>query len=625
MLSAFITLFLAGVLTLLLPCILPILPIILGASVTGRSKLRPLILIAGMVLGFVGSVFLLQVFLSQFVSLAEAIRIGTYQVLFLFGVGFAFHSRSWQLPLAVLSGLFFVGWGMVGVVIAALVGLALMLVGSRIATGLQQFGTTVQAGAREELGNDSLLAALILGLTMGLVWVPCAGPALGFALTLVRERPGIEALLLLTGYALGSALPLLLIAYGGQAAVGAVRKLTPQTGRIKQAAGILLLMSAIAFRTGLFMDLQTWLVQNTAFGVFGTKLEEKFVPEDLHEQFMHPSEETNGTQEIEETEETKESDEISSSNTMGYESKLSRYGRAPELTGGGDWLNSEPLTMASLKGKVVLIDFWTYSCINCIRTLPYVQGYWDKYRSSEFVLIGVHTPEFTFEKSKANVEAAMRKHGLTYPVVQDNDFAIWSAFANRYWPAKYLIDATGTIRYYHFGEGSYEETDEAIAELLKEAGNDMSGQKSAVSEQQRTNRNQSPEIYLGVRSYPALGNADGGPSAEPVQYVVPNATTLNKYYLVGTWQLVDDEYQVLRSDMGEIRMKWLGAEANLVLGTEGDTPVEADVFIDNAKVKTLTIDEHDLYNLYTGEYGEHELVLRFKGKGVEAFAFTFGS
>ncbi len=280
--------------------------------------------------------------------------------------------------------------------------------------------------------------------------------------------------------------------------------------------------------------------------------------------------------------------------------------------------------MASLKGKVVLVDFWTYSCINCIRTLPHMQAYWEKYKNQPFTLIGVHTPEFVFEKSEANVAHAIKQYGLTYPVAQDNDFGTWNAFANRYWPAKYLIDAEGYIRYTHFGEGGYEETDKAIASLLGEIGANAPDMPMP-EEKMQVQKEVTPETYLGARSWPSLGNAQGEPTDQIVIYSAPTSMELHKYYLDGGWQLVDGEYQLLQSDRGEIRMKFLGGEMNLVLGTHAGKAISADVFIDGKKTKTITVDHHDLYNLFTGEYGEHEMRLLIHGKGLEGYAFTFGA
>ncbi len=314
-------------------------------------------------------------------------------------------------------------------------------------------------------------------------------------------------------------------------------------------------------------------------------------------------------------------------------SNLPALMRAPlDFPGLGPWHNSPALTAADLKGKVVLVDFWTYSCINCIRTLPYIQGYWDKYKdvkladgSPAFILLGVHTPEFTFEKNEKNVSLAIKEHGLTYPVAQDNDFQTWNAFANQYWPAKYLIDAQGRIRYEHFGEGNYDVTDNAIASLLGELGLQSKSDKQMPTAPVQEGGDVTPETYLHSRNWPAFGNAQGEPTNEVLTYTAPKTMQDDHFYLSGTWQLIDDERQVLQSDEGQILIRARGGEVNLVLGPEpGTGPIQASVIVDGKPFTTFTIDHHDLYNLYKGAYGTHDMVLTLKGKGVGAYAFTFG-
>lgn len=272
--------FVAGMLTILLPCILPLVPIVLGVSIAGRSKLRPLLTIAGMLVSFVGFTFLLTVVLNQFVTLADYIRVSTYYVLFLFGFGFMTHNRTVQLLGAVLGGFFYYPYGWIVMTIAQTIGATLMEVGGKIATKIQQTGSNIQHKASEGLGQDAPLTAFLIGLTMGLVWVPCAGPALGFALTLVREQPGLQAAALLTTYGLGTAVPLLLIGYGGQAAAHSVRFLNRFSGRIKQVSGVILIITAIALNYGWLKSIEAYLVSNTSFGNIGVELEQKIFGED---------------------------------------------------------------------------------------------------------------------------------------------------------------------------------------------------------------------------------------------------------------------------------------------------------------------------------------------------------
>ena len=629
------TLFLAGMLTIFLPCILPLVPIVLGVSVAGRSRLRPFFTVLGMVISFVGFTFLLTLVLSQFVAFADVLRIATYYILFLFGVGFLTGNRMLQLLGAVAGGFFFQRYGWIGVTIAQTLGATAMELGSKIAVKIQQWGGEIQQETGEKLGRENPLGAFIIGLTLGLVWVPCAGPALGFAFALVREEPGPRAAFLLSMYGLGTAVPLLLVGYGGQAVARRVRALNRYSGLIKRVAGIVLILTAVGLQYGGLMRLQTYLVEKVGYGDFGSRVEEKLFEGD--------------------SEDSKDSEESVLVNP--FDTSLPTLGEAPEFIGLGPWHNSEPFTMESLRGKVVLVDFWTYSCINCIRTLPYIQGYWETFENGKlkiengkllnnFVLIGIHTPEFVFEKDERNVADAIKRHGLTYPVAQDNDFGTWNVFQNRYWPAKYLIDAEGNIRYTHFGEGEYEETEEAIASLLREAGvnvtdsedskdsNPSTGLRTGDSEDVKEYYGkQTPEIYLGPRSWSSFGNGGIFPTDDAVVYTAPEEMKLHEYTLDGTWQIVEDEQRVLRSQIGEIRMKFLGGEINLVMGVEGmaaaaegnDLPLPmVQVFVDENLVQTFTIDRFDLFALWKGEYGEHEVTLKIAGAGAEGYAFTFG-
>jgi cytochrome c biogenesis protein CcdA/thiol-disulfide isomerase/thioredoxin len=603
------TLFVAGMLTILLPCILPLIPIVLGVSIAGKSKWRPLLSIMGMVVSFVGFTFLLLIVLRQFVEVADYMRIGTYYVLLLFGLGFLTHSRPIQLGGAVAGALFFMAKGSAAVAIAAVLGIAAMLIGGKIATRIQQTGADVQNLTREGLGEDSPITAFIIGLTMGLVWVPCAGPALGFVFTLVREQPGVQAFAYLTVYGLGAAVPLLLIGYGGQAAVHSVRALSKYSGYIKQFSGAVLILTALAFQLHWFTRVETWFVLNTSYGTLGTRLEEKIFGDSiaLPEEEMVEKEEGNTEEPVQ----------------MNLP-LLPVIAPAPELIDTGAWHNSEPLTIEGLKGKVVLVDFWTYSCINCIRTFPYMRDYWEKYKDKPFVLLGVHTPEFVFEKSEQNVADAIERNNLAYPIVQDNDYGTWRAFANRYWPAKYLIDAKGNIRYTHFGEGEYEETDLAIQTLLAEIGVEPMG--SDIQSEEQVPLSRTSETYLGTRSWSMLGNGAIIPGEDIVSYTVPEELKDDHYYLEGDWQLEDQEKQVLRSDEGAMYIRFTGSEINLVMGMEeGAAPAQVTVEIDGETSSEFTIEYNDLFSLWKGEYGTYELAIHISGKGAEGYAFTFGA
>ena len=610
-----LTLFAAGVLTILLPCILPLVPIVLGVSLSGRNRWRPLVTASGMAASFVAFTFVLQVLLRQFVQLADLVRVATYYTLLLFGICFVATRSRLQIALAALAALpFFWGRGWLALILAPLLGTIAVALGGRVAARMQQAGVKVQQGAASGLGSESLLSALVVGLTLGLVWVPCAGPALGFALTLVRDQPGFRAFLALTAYAIGAALPLLFIGYGGQRVVRGARGLVRYSGRIKQASGAVLVLSALAFQFQWFVGLQTWLSDHTRLAALGSMVEDRLLGSAMAEP-ARPS-----------------SYAIPTANGGAALPQLPKLARAPELAGLGPWYNSPPLTLASLKGKVVLVDFWTYSCINCVRTLPHIQDLWSKYKDQPFVIVGVHAPEFTFEKKPENVADAVRTHHLGYPIAQDNDFATWKAFDNHYWPAKYLIDTQGTIRYTHFGEGDYDATEQAVRSLLAELGQAPGAAASgtapggAAMRREEPSMRVSPETYLGPRGWMSFANRAGLPDSRARRYAPPRTLPVDSFSLTGDWQLVDDERQVLRSGSGEIRYRALAGEVNLVLGLEkGGAPVMVDVRVDGKISKSMTVDRHDLYNLYTGPYGEHEVAIDIRGKNLAAYAFTFGT
>ncbi len=280
MLTLIVILFVSGILTILLPCILPLLPIVLGTSIAGRSKWRPLMVVLGMALSFVAFTFLLNVALAQFPEAAEYVRIATFYVLLLFGTGFLTADRRMQFLVAVLGASFF--WPeILAVFTAAVLGCIATHWGSRVASSLQNVGANIQQKTQGELRRDHPLGGLIIGSTLGLVWVPCAGPALSFVFTLLRDRPGFEAFLLLVSYAMGTALPLLLVGYGGQWAVHSVRTFSAWSQQVKQIAGALLIFSALALQFHWFLTIETWLVQHTSYGTFGTGLEERFFGEKI--------------------------------------------------------------------------------------------------------------------------------------------------------------------------------------------------------------------------------------------------------------------------------------------------------------------------------------------------------
>lgn len=310
----------------------------------------------------------------------------------------------------------------------------------------------------------------------------------------------------------------------------------------------------------------------------------------------------------------------------------------PEFANVSAWLNSEALTPEQLKGKVVLIDFWTYSCINCIRTMPYLTQWYEKYKDLGFVIVGVHTPEFAFEKDRKNVEAAIKRHGITYPVAMDNDYGTWNNYSNRYWPAHYLFDAKGQLRETHFGEGMYEETEHAIQELLSEAGQQVIMDPVDVESRVDFSRIGTPETYIGYERQEFFGSPESVARDADKNYSIPEILRLNNFALLGTWRL-EGERAVLADGAGAIANHFKAANANLVMGAPNEVRAEvflngqpvpankrgADVYEENGRTY-VKVHEQRLYDLIDtrGQYGTEILRLEFEDDGVECYAYTFG-
>jgi thiol-disulfide isomerase/thioredoxin len=319
-------------------------------------------------------------------------------------------------------------------------------------------------------------------------------------------------------------------------------------------------------------------------------------------------------------------------------------GEIPSFAGATLWLNSPPLTPESLRGKVVVVDFWTYSCINCLRALPYVASWYQKYKDHGLVVIGVHAPEFAFEKDPKNVRRAVADLKITYPVALDNDYAIWQAFNNQYWPAHYFIDATGRIRAHHFGEGNYDESEQTIRTLLTEAGQSelpppgMGGAKAAgVQAPPDEAHDQSPETYVGYRRADNFASPGGFAQDQAHAYSAPAALKLNQWALSGSWN-VDPEKAVLGASGGKIVFRFYARDLHLVLGPgSGGKPVRFRVTLDGAAPAANhgadtdssgagIIDGQRLYQLIrqSGDVGEHVFSIEFLDPGVQAYSFTFG-
>jgi thiol-disulfide isomerase/thioredoxin len=331
-----------------------------------------------------------------------------------------------------------------------------------------------------------------------------------------------------------------------------------------------------------------------------------------------------------------------------YSIDKSQFSKAPDFAGISGYINTNPITLKDLKGKVVLVDFWTYSCINCIRTLPYLVDWNAKYADKGLVIVGVHTPEFEFEKNIDNVKAAVQKFGIKYPVLQDNDKGTWNAFENRYWPRKYLIDSEGYIRYDHIGEGGYAETEKIIQTLLAERAAQQGAKTLNFNTSGLANPSNvqsidfskvnSPELYFGYQfARDPLGSPEGFHPGQLVNYSIPSSDLKpNVVYLQGIWKNNPDNLE-LAGDAGKIILVYSAKSINIVAGGSGQVQVSEDGKTgsqgsvnstggsDVNSTGQFNIDGQRLYNIANhADYGNHYIVIDVKGKGFQAYTFTFG-
>ncbi len=572
--------FLAGIVTILSPCILPILPIILssGFGTVQTGKGRPLGVITGFILSFTFFTLFLSTIVGAIGIPADYLRLFSVAVIALFGVSMLI--PKFQIFLEILF--------------------------SKLSQFLPQSQNSTGFGG-----------GIIIGLSLGLLWTPCVGPILASVISLaITGAVTLDAFFITLAYSLGTAIPMFFIMIAGQTALRRAPWLLNNASKIQQGFGILMILTAIAIFFNFDRNFQTFIL-NT-FPNYGTGLT-KF--ED-NPQIQNALQKLSG--------ETVEEENVGKA----MFDLAPKGDPAPEIIPGGEWFNSPPLTMKSLRGKVVLIDFWTYSCINCQRTLPYLKSWWEKYKDKGLVIIGVHSPEFEFEKNPKNVEKAIADFGLTYPVVQDNDFSTWRAYKNRFWPAKYLIDKDGNIRYTHFGEGAYDETEKVIQELLAETGSDVT--QTQISNPTYENYAKTPELYLGYWRIEALSSPEFIVKDAGALYTSSLTPPANKFGLSGEWDVME-QYSNPKKD-SLLFLNFDAKEVFLVMRSkDGKTAGKVKIYLDNKPVSeadSAGVDVKDSVVTVTGDTlyklinlptpGRHILKLEFLDSNTEVYAFTFG-
>src|SRR4051812_7705440 len=538
--------FVAGAGTAISPCVLPVLPAVLSASIAGGRR-RPLGVVVGLTLTFWVTI------------------VGASQVVDGVGLG---DSATRALAVSVLAGF----------------GIALAV--PPLARALERPPARLSRYGPRTTG-DGFGTGLLVGGALGFAYAPCAGPILAAVVT-VGSASG-RSLAVGLAYAAGSGAALLALGLGGRRL--AARLSGRRAASLQQAMGVVMVLTAVAMVADLDVRLESALARHAPTASLTAGLERsKAVQNRLDDlrpasRFAHAEMDRN----------------------------LRDYGEAPDFTGTQRWFNSAPLSLGDLRGRVVLVDFWTYTCINCLRTLPYLEAWDRRYRQAGLTIVGVHSPEFTFEKDAGNVQAAIAREGIRYPVVQDNDLTTWRAWGNEYWPSEYLIDARGHVREAHFGEGHYGETERAIRALLDARG----AMAKPVGVLHPVNR-ATPETYLGTlraHGFPAPGRPRDGTHAYPAP---PKHVETNAFWVSGTWDVGPESATARRG--ARLDAEVVGRHVYLVLSGHG----RVRVALDGRPPRTVRVDGQRLYELARPpDLEAHRLTLR-PDAGVAAFSFTFG-
>jgi cytochrome c biogenesis protein CcdA/thiol-disulfide isomerase/thioredoxin len=572
----FVLAFLGGVLTIVSPCILPVLPFTFARADQPFRK-------AG-----------LPLLLSMAVTFAAV------------------------ASLAVAGGSWLVRANQYGriaaLVLFAVIGLSLLLpsLADRLTRPIVQLGSRLTNTASSNV-RGTVMQSLLLGVATGFLWAPCAGPILGLILggAALQGASAHTSLLLLT-YAAGAVTSLAVALLAGGKVFAAMKRSLGAEVWIRRILGVLVLAGVIAVALGLDRGILT------RFSLASTSGVEQALLDRFHAPGQTPAQTADAS--------SMQASPLSS------------------LPGATAWINSQPLTADQLKGKVVLVDFWTYSCINCLRSLPYIRAWAEKYKDSGLVVIGVHTPEFAFEKDLSNVQKAVHDLGITYPVALDNDYKVWNGFSNRYWPAHYFIDATGKLRYHHFGEGDYDQSERWIQDLLKERnaqqtlpGGIVDVKANGAEAAPDMDEAKSPETYVGYERADRFASPGDLVQDLPHVYTAPAKLSLNQWALAGKWS-DQGEMAILDSAPGRIVFRFHARDLHLVLGPAANgNPVRFKVTIDghapgdNHGVDADesgygTVSAQRLYQLVRqkGAIQDRTFAIEFLDPGVQAFAFTFG-
>src|ERR1700761_5044761 len=612
--------FVAGAATAVSPCVVPVLPIVLSAGATGGRR-KPLGVVTGLVFSFSFALFALVYVIDALGLPNDLLRNIAIVLLFVFGV---------------------------------------VLLIPPLAARVEAFGSRFAGRVGVKTGGDGFWGGVGLGLSLGVLYAPCAGPILAAVLTASASQPfNAGRLAVVFAYALGSAIVLYGLMLGGRRLAAPLAR---RSGAFQMAIGAVMVLVALAmwqgydtkFQSDVTAKLPSFLV-NPAEGIQNSHAAQTALAEirggnghGLGSKAQEAEDERNAEPEEGENEAgvptkngvptgTGNSKFAPANSKLTAEDEetvpLSDIGTAPEFVDTQDWFNTpgdQPLTMKGLRGKVVLIDFWTYSCINCIRTLPYLNAWNKRYAKDGLVIVGVHTPEFPFEREASNVEEAIKTDGIEYPVVQDNENGTWNAYGNLYWPAEYFVDARGHVRYAHFGEGEYGEKEQVIRELLTEAGHppgkERSGAHGIAAEPTVT----TPESYLGSGR---AQNFTNGLITKGTHDFTLSPPGENELSYGAEWTIT--EQPVTAGKGAKLDLNFGARRVYLVLGSPGGKPRRVKVLLDGKPIAPaddgtdvhngyVTVTDERLYNLVELPQVEHHLLELVPEAGVQGYAFPFG-
>ncbi len=540
--------FIEGFSLIVSPCILPVLPILLSASLTGSRK-RPFGIILGFILTFTLFTFFSRFLVSQLHLNLIWLRYFSYALLTLFGCIMLSTHLSDRFALITNR---FANWGL-------------------------------QLSSKNQ--EEGFLSGILIGSLVGLVWTPCAGPILAAVIVqAATQQSDTGGFLTMFSFAIGAGVPMLFFALFGRRMLNKMTFFKAHSKAVRRALGIILI-SAVSYLV--LSENISFLSQNSS-----TSLSSNTPATNLINALPSPY-------------------------------------PAPDLTGIQAWINSEAKHLAELKGKVVLIDFWTYSCINCIRTLPYLKAWYAKYHDKGFEIIGIHTPEFEFEKNLNNVRIASEKFELKYPIALDSSYSTWEGYHNKYWPAHYLIDKSGNIVYTHFGEGAYDITENNIRYLLN-IRNKETPRVESLPQHRLT-----PETYLGFNRAQNFSSPQANDTEEITKYTLPNSLDVDHWALEGPW-LIDGEKIISKSSKASLKLHFEAKKVFVVMGNRTKKTIHAHMFLNGKKLHNergqdvsqgrVEVKEHRLYEIVNlSNTREGLLQIQASSAGLEIFAFTFGN